>query len=141
MAQPNRLAYDAWTLEAKETEPMTPDAMKAYVKHHFDEFVNAKNVDIADETLADDFLDHDGPGGRPSDREGGKAMMRAWHKRCPDLHVTIEEMIAEGDKVVCRNVWRMTDPGSGKKIQIKGIVIWRLAKGKLVERWASVEQT
>src|SRR5581483_10896869 len=98
-------------------------AMKAFVKHHFDEFVNAKNVDIANETLADDFLDHDGPGGRPGDREGGKAMMRAWQQRCPDLQVTIEDMIAEGDKVVCRNVWRMTERDTGKKVELKGIVI------------------
>jgi steroid delta-isomerase-like uncharacterized protein len=123
----------------KEIEPMTPDAMKAYVQRHFQEFVNAKNVDIANETLADDFLDHDGPGGRPIDRDGDRAMMRAMQERFPDLRVTIEDMIAEGDKVVCRNVWRATDPASGKKIQFKGIVIWRLADGKLVERWASVE--
>jgi hypothetical protein len=91
---------------------MTPDAMKAYVQRHFQEFVNAKNVDIANETLADDFLDHDGLGGRPIDRDGDRAMMRAMHA---------------------------TDPASGKKIQFKGIVIWRLANGKLVERWASVD--
>ena len=118
---------------------MTPDAMKSYVQRHFQEFVNAKNVDISDETVAEDFLDHDGPGGQPTDRKGAKAMMRAWQERCPDLHVTIEDMIAEGDKVVCRNVWRMTDPHSGKELQLKGIVIWRFSKGKLVERWASVE--
>lgn len=118
---------------------MTPEAMKAYVKRHFQEFVNAKNVDIADETIAEDFLDHDGPGGRPTGRDGDKAMMRAWQQRCPDLHVTIEDVIAEGDKVVCRNVWRMTNPDSGSKVELKGIVIWRFAKGKLVERWASVD--
>ena len=119
--------------------PMTPDAMRAFVERHFQQFVNARNVDISDETIAEDFVDHDGPGGRPTDRAGDKAMMRAWQQRCPDLHVTIEDVIAEGDKVVCRNVWRMTDPESGKKIHIKGIVIWRFARGKLVERWASVE--
>ena len=118
---------------------MTLEEMKAHVKRHFQEFVNAKNVDIADETIADDFLDHDGPGGRPTGREGDKAMMRAWQARCPDLHVSIEDVIAEGDKVVCRNVWRMTNPDSGSKVELKGIVIWRFAEGKLVERWASVE--
>lgn len=118
---------------------MTPDAMKALVKRHFEEFVNAKNVDIVYETVAEDFLDHDGPGGRPTDRGGDRAMMHAAQEPLPDLHVTIEDMIADSDKVVCRNVWRATDPGSGKKIQFKGIVIWRLANGKLAERWAIVE--
>ena len=64
-------------------------------------------------------------------------MMRGMHARFPDLHVTIEDMIAEGDKVVCRNVWRATD--GTKKIQFKGIVIWRFADGRIVERWASVD--
>jgi predicted ester cyclase len=65
-------------------------------------------------------------------------MMIDWHKMMPDLHLTIEDMIAEGDKVVCRNVWRATYK-NGRPFQLKGIVIWRLAAGKLVERWASVD--
>jgi steroid delta-isomerase-like uncharacterized protein len=118
---------------------MTSDEMKAYVRRHFEAFVNQKNIDIADETLAEDFLDHDGGGGKPVNREEDKAMMRGMQARYPDLHVTIEDMIAESDKVVCRNVWRATDPASGKKLSFKGIVIWRFAHGKIVERWASVE--
>ena len=55
------------------------------------------------------------------------------------LHVTIEDMISEDDKVVCRNAWRATDALSGKLISLKGIVIWRFANDKIVERWASVE--
>ena len=85
------------------------------------------------------FFDHDGPGGKSIAREGDKAMMRAMHTRFPDLHVTLEDMIADSEKVVCRNVWRATDPTSGKKVSFKGIVIWRFANGKIVERWASVE--
>jgi predicted ester cyclase len=113
--------------------------MKDFVRRHFAEFVNAKNVDVADETLAPDFLDHDGPGGQRANREQDKAMMRAMHQRYPDLHVSIEDMIAEGDKVVCRNVWRATDASSGRPISFKGIVVWRFAAGRIVERWASVE--
>ena len=118
---------------------MTSDEMKAYVRRHFEAFVNEKNVDIADETLAPEFFDHDGPGGKPIDREGDKAMMRAMHARFPDLHVTIEDLIAGDEKVVCRNVWRATELATGKKISFKGIVIWRFANGKIVERWATVE--
>jgi ketosteroid isomerase-like protein len=118
---------------------MTSEEMKAYVRHHFDQFVNKNNVDIADETLSPDFLDHDGPGEKPADREEDKAMMLTMHGRYSDLHVTIEDMIAEGDKVVCRNVWRGTETHSGRKMSFKGIVIWRFAHGKIVERWASIE--
>jgi predicted ester cyclase len=116
---------------------MTTDEAKAFVRRHFEEFVNNKNHDIVLQTLSDDFYDHDGPDGKPTDREGDRRMMIVMHQQIPDLHLTIEDMIAEGDKVVCRNVWRGTTT-DGRKIESKGIVIWRLAGGRIVERWASV---
>ena len=113
---------------------MTADQAKALVRRHFEEFVNRKNHDIVYETMAADFLDHDGPG----DREGGRRMMGDWHGNMPDLHVAIEDIIAEDDNVVCRNVWTATYP-NGKPFRLKGIVIWRIAEAKLAERWASVD--
>lgn len=117
---------------------MSSEEAKALVRRHFEEFVNKKNHDVVYDTMAEDFYDHDGPGGRPGNREIGRKMMTAWHQSTPDLHVTIEDMIAEGDKVVCRNVWRGTR--GGRPSVFKGIVIWRIAGGKLVERWASVDE-
>jgi len=64
--------------------------------------------------------------------------MLAMYKAMPDLHVTIEDMIAEGDKVVCRNIWRWTDPSSGKKMQFHGFVLWRFGGDRIAERWATV---
>jgi predicted ester cyclase len=58
----------------------------------------------------------------------------------PDLHLTIEDMIAEGDKVVCKNHWRWTDPDSGKKMGFRGFVLWRFEGDKIAERWATVTQ-
>jgi predicted ester cyclase len=58
----------------------------------------------------------------------------------PDIHVTIEDLIAEADKVVVRNTWRATDPASGAKLQFAGIVIWRISHRQLVERWAYLEK-
>jgi hypothetical protein len=45
----------------------------------------------------------------------------------PDLHLTIEDMIAEGDKVMCRNIWRWTDTKSAQKMEFHGFVLWRFA--------------
>ena len=64
-------------------------------------------------------------------------MMLGMYKAMPDLHVTIEDMIAEGDKVVCRNIWRWTD-ASGKKMQFQGFVLWRFEGDRIAERWATV---
>jgi predicted ester cyclase len=56
----------------------------------------------------------------------------------PDLRVTVLDMIAEGDKVVCRNVWRWTEPNTGKKLQFQGFVLWRFEGDQIAERWATV---
>ncbi len=60
-------------------------------------------------------------------------------KHFPDMHVTIEDIIAEDDKVVVRNVWTATDPKSQKKLSFRGIVIWRIENRQLIERWAFLE--
>ena len=52
---------------------------------------------------------------------------------------TPQDMIAEDDKVAVQNHWTATDAVSGKKLQFRGIVIWRVASRKIVERWAYVE--
>ncbi len=64
--------------------------------------------------------------------------MLGMYKAMPDLRITIEEMLAEGDKVMCRNVWRWTDFASGKKMTFRGFVLWRFEGNKIAERWATV---
>ena len=116
----------------------TLDEMKAFVRQHFEDFVNRKRAAVIRQNMTDDFLDHDGPGGKPTGVEGDEKMMEAMYGAMPDLHVEIEDMIAEGDKVMCRNAWRWTDPKTGKKMTFSGVVLWRLVDGKLAERWATV---
>jgi predicted ester cyclase len=53
--------------------------------------------------------------------------------------VNIEDMIAEDDRVVVRNHWTATDSQNGRKLEFRGIVIWRIANRKIVERWAYLE--
>jgi predicted ester cyclase len=117
---------------------MTPDEMKRFVVRHFDEFVNAKDLSAIDRNMSPDFLDHDGPGGRPTDCAGDRAMMAAMHVAFPDLRVEVLDALAEGDRVVVRNLWTGTHSKTGEKMEFHGFVLWRIAGGKLVERWATV---
>ena len=117
---------------------LTLEEMKQVVRRQFDEFVNKKNADVILETLTADFLDHDGPGGKPGGVEADRKMMLGMYERMPDLHVTIEDMIAEGDKVMCRNVWRWTDTATKKPMQFRGFVLWRFEGDRIAERWATV---
>ena len=117
---------------------LTPDQMKQLVRSHFEDFVNKQNAAVIHENMTPNFCDHDGPGGKPADVRGDEQMMLSMYKAMPDLHLTIEEMIAEGDKVVCRNIWRWTDIATGKKMQFHGFVLWRFEGNKIAERWATV---
>lgn len=117
---------------------LTTGEMKAKVRSHFEDFVNNRKAEVIRENMTADFCDHDGPGDEPTDVSGDERMMRQMYAAMPDLHLTIEDLIAEGDKVVCKNHWRWTDAKSGKKMGFHGFVLWRLEGEKIAERWATV---
>ena len=135
-----------WYLRAvaceEESNPLatslTLDQMKAFVKNHFEDFVNRRNAAVIRKNMTADFYDHDGPGGKPCGVEVDEKMMLGLYQAMPDLHLTIEDMLAEGDKVMCRNIWRWTDAASGKKMKFHGFVLWRFEGDKIGERWATV---
>ena len=119
---------------------LTPDQMKRFVKDHFEDFVNRRQAAVIRRNMTPDFHDHDGPGGKPTDVSGDEQMMLAMYRAMPDLRVAIEDMVAEGDKVMCRNVWRWKDATSGSAMEFHGFVLWRFEGRKIAERWATVTQ-
>jgi predicted ester cyclase len=123
---------------AKADPGFALEEMKNFVRQHFDDFVNRKLSDVALKNFSEDFLDHDEPGGAVVGPLAAKTMMEHAYQRWPDLHVTVEDILAEGDKVMVRNVWTATEKSSGKKIQFGGFVLWRFANRKIVERWATL---
>jgi predicted ester cyclase len=117
---------------------LSTDEMKAFVRRHFEDFVNNRKADVIVQNMTADFYDHDGPGGKPTGVEGDETMMRQMYKLFPDLRITIDEMIAEGDKVICRNRWHGTNAKTGKRMEFHGFVEWRFEGDKIAERWATV---
>lgn len=117
---------------------MTHVEMKEFVRNHFEEFVNRKNLNIGDVNFAPEFVDHgaDVPPGTPPGPAGAKQYVGDAYKKFPDIHVEVLDLIAEGDRVVVRNHWTGTQTASGAKYEFFGIVIWRIAHRQLVERWA-----
>lgn len=120
------------------TTTLTPVQMKKIVADHFEDFVNRRNAAAIHRNMTPDFFDHDGPGGRPTDVAGDEQMMLGMYKAMPDLKLVIEDMVAEGDKVACRNIWRWTDPRTGLRMQMHGFVLWRFEGDRIAERWATV---
>jgi steroid delta-isomerase-like uncharacterized protein len=105
------------------------------------------NLALLDEIIAADVVDHNRDPGQGAGREGIKRAFAEFRKAFPDLRMTVEDMIAEGDKVACRFVSRMTHLGdfqgiraTKKAIALSGIDIFRFAGGTIVERWGEFDK-
>jgi len=99
------------------------------------------NVDALDEVLAPELVYHQPEA--PPDLESYKRFLAMLRLACPDLSHTVEDMIAEGDKVVDRLTWQATHKGpfmgippTGNRLTVTEIHINRIAEGRIVERWS-----
>jgi predicted ester cyclase len=121
---------------------MSTEENKALIRRFVEEIFNQRNVDAIDRYLADTYVDHVVPPGFPPTRAGFKQLISMFLTAFPDFHYTLEDEIAEGDKVVSRLTARGTQQGefmgmppTGKQAAWTEIHIGRLAAGKLVEHW------
>ena len=89
---------------------MTPDEMKARARRIVDELFSQGDLTVADEILAPDLIHHT-PETHVEGREGAKQFVLALRRAFPDLAATVEDQIAEGDKVVQRIRWSGTHAG------------------------------
>jgi predicted ester cyclase len=119
------------------------DVIRAYVETIF----NQRRVDRADELVAADYLDHAALPGQAPGLQGAKQKWAMYLAGIPDLRVTIEELVAEGDKVAVRRSYAGTHrgellgiPPTGKQVRLGGISIFRLAGGKIVEQWEQLDR-
>ncbi|MBL6750841.1 MAG: ester cyclase [Nevskia sp.] len=130
----------AVTVPPKADPGMSPEEMKAFVRRHFEDFINRKDSNAALRNFTPDILDHDEPYGAANGNEILKTMIEGIYAKWPDIHVTVEDAVSERDMVIVRNHWRFTDPATGKPMEFQGFVQWRFAKGKICERWATLTQ-
>ena len=120
---------------------------KALVRRWFEDLFNEGNLDVADEIIAPDQLDHDPTlPDLPIGPEGQKQLVNLYRSAFPDARITIEEQVAEGDTVVTRWSGRGTHQGelmgvapTGKQVTITGIVINHISEGKIVESWTNYD--
>ena len=126
---------------------MSTQDNKAIVTRVSEQAVGGGDLSVMDELVAEDFLDHSALPGTPPGREGAKAFVRVFHAGFPDLSLTNEDIIGEGDKVVHHYVLRGTHEGefmgippTGNRIEVHGIDELRVSDGKIVERWGQVDQ-
>jgi serine phosphatase RsbU (regulator of sigma subunit)/ketosteroid isomerase-like protein len=135
------------TRVGKEEEEVSVSAQeeqnKALVRRLYEEQAKG-NLDVIDEVLAADFVDHDRLAGQEPGREGYKWAIAQYNAAFSGLHLVIEDQLAAGEKVVTRFALSGThDRGefmglapTGRKWMATGIVIHRIAGSKIVEEWA-----
>ena len=120
---------------------------KVSASRFLEEVVNRGNVAVIDELSGANFVDHQAPPGVPPNKEGIKIFIAMFRAAFPDLHYTLDDSIAEGDRVVQRTTAHgtmkgdfMGMPASGKSATWSEIHITRFENGKAVEHWAVVDQ-
>jgi steroid delta-isomerase-like uncharacterized protein len=128
---------------------MSVEQNKALFHRLVEEVFNKGNVSTIDEFLAPNFVEREVlPPGTPSGREGVKQLTMMFRTAFPDFNVSIDDMIAEGDKIVARTTWSGTQkgefmgiPSSGKRVSFDVIDIIRISEDKGVEHWGVMDSS
>jgi steroid delta-isomerase-like uncharacterized protein len=117
---------------------------KAVVRRFIGQAFNAGDLAIIDELMTPDYVLHGVPEARGP--EGMKHFVTMYRGAFPDYMCTVEDQIAEGDKVVTRWTVRGTQKGelmgippTGKQVTLPGVVVDRIANGQLVETWLQAD--
>jgi steroid delta-isomerase-like uncharacterized protein len=113
----------------------------------FEEIFNQGKFQVANEIYALDFKNHGLH--RSVDLNADQEAVRAEKEAFPDLRMSVQEMIAEGDKVAVLWTFQGTHTGSGygglpptgTRVEVRGITIWRIVDGRIVEEWSSFSET
>lgn len=116
---------------------------KAVAMRVFDEIFNQGKFSVADDVYAPDFRNHGLQ--RTVDLKADQDAVHAEKKAFPDLRMSVEDLLAEGDKVAVLWTMRGTHTGSGyaglpatgTPVEVRGITIWRFQDGRIREEWTS----
>jgi predicted ester cyclase len=125
---------------------MWAEENKRLIRRFFDEVWNEGRVELAEEFVAEGYVSHNYLNISVLGPEGIRQAVLAQKAAFPDQHTTIEDLIAEGDKVVVRGRDDLTHAGefmgyppTGRRITVTWIDIFRIEDGKLVEAWLETD--
>ena len=121
---------------------MSLENNKALVARFVEELWHLKNYGIFDELCTPEFVAHDLPSSVSPNKDGFKVLAMMIHNAFPDAHLTVEDTIADKERVALR--WNITAthqgefmgiPATNRKVYWTGITIYRIAGAKIVEWW------
>ena len=127
---------------------MSVEENKALIRRLYDEVFVKWNLGVVDELVGPEFVGHEMVAARPETPRGpiGFKQFYGWLRSAfPDLRYAVDDVIAEGDRVVVRWTWKCTHKGdfmgiaaTGRQATVTGMAIYRIAGGKCVERWVEL---
>ena len=124
---------------------MSTDTNKAIARREVEAFESQGNLAVADEVLAEGYRLHF-PGFPTLDRAGHKQMIAAFHTAFPDLRITLESQVAEGECVANHIALEGTHqgpfqglPASGQHVTVRGMNLMRMAGGQIAELWGYLD--
>ena len=125
---------------------MATQTIKTNVRRGFEEGINQRNLALFDELLAATYVNHSLPAPMPGP-DGMKAVVGMFLSAFPDMQVTVQAVLAEGDKVATRGYFSGTHQGdfqgippTGKTFKAGYMDLWRAdADGKFVENWVQMD--
>ncbi len=118
------------------------EANKDLIRRVIDEAFNDGDLDVVAEALAADYLDHQAGPAAPRGPGAFRGFVIAFRATLPDVEVTVEDLVAEGDRVALRVTWRGTQlgplgnvPATGLPVEFAGYHVYRIEDGKIAEHW------
>jgi steroid delta-isomerase-like uncharacterized protein len=123
------------------------DANKALVRRMEDEIFNKRRLDAVDEFIAPEYVLRTAAEGIANGRDAVRESIAAYLNAFPDLHISIDELVAEGDRVVGCFTFTGTHggnllglPPTGRRIAARQIAIYRISDGQVIEEWEVSDQ-
>lgn len=132
--------------DKRETEEEMSEQNKTLARRWFEDLFSRGNLDAANEILSAEFVDH-----LPREQERGieelKHYVTIYRTAFPDIQDTVEELVAEADKVVVRWRSRGTHQGefmgvapTGRHVTFTGMRLFRIAENKIAESWVNIDE-
>jgi len=122
---------------------MSEEENKVTVRRFFEEVWNQQKDDVIDEIFASNVIFN----GQPITRDALKKTLAGRRTAFSDIHVTVDEQVAEGERVSTRRTWRATHRGpyrgvapTGKQVTWTQISVVRFSQGRIVEDWSLAEE-
>ena len=124
---------------------MPAEENKKLIEKIFNEVINERNFDKLDQIFAPNYVNYGIPNSKPGP-DGFKEILQQFLDAYPDMKITIEHLIAEGNMVATSGYWTGTNKGSfmgaapsNKPVKVSYIDLWKIENSKCIENWVQMD--